>query len=414
MWRHLYWRIWLTVVVSAALGVAVGMALAHYSFNRMAEREPPHWLERSPTTDFPPASAGMEQTQAALDAASRRLGFGLLLRDANNRLITRSTPLPASEHAHRPPPGRQIWVLPDGRHIVNEHQSQRELPLEPILGLIALIAATVALGSYPIVRRLTRRLEVLRASVVSLGAGDLKARVPVQGNDEVAQLAMALNRAAERIEALVRAQRSLLANASHELRSPLARMRMGLELLNDAAPGERRVRLLAELTLCVRELDELIEEILTASALDAGSNQHAMERVDLSAIVLDECRKTGAACRADSVFLTGDSRLLRRLVRNLLENAQKYGQGKTIDVHLDHQADTVALQVLDRGPGVAEQDRERIFEPFYRKQGASEAQGGVGLGLALVRQIALHHQGNVQCLPREGGGSCFVVNLPVG
>ena len=108
----------------------------------------------------------------------------------------------------------------------------------------------------------------------------------------------------------------------------------------------------------------------------------------------------------------GDDRLLRRAARNLLENARRYG-GPDIRVQLTHGPGHISLRVNDRGPGVPDDQRERIFEPFYRLPGHAEHAGGVGLGLSLVRQIALKHGGQARCEAREGGGSCFVIQLPV-
>src|SRR5690606_25210272 len=125
-----------------------------------------------------------------------------------------------------------------------------------------------------------------------------------------------------------------------------------------------------------------------------------------------ECARVDAVLDAESVEVKGDARLLRRLVRNLLENARRYGGGTPITVSLAMAGNTVALQICDEGPGVPPAEREKIFEPFYRLPGASEREGGVGLGLALVRQIARRHSGEVVCTDRHGRGSCFVVTLP--
>jgi signal transduction histidine kinase len=107
----------------------------------------------------------------------------------------------------------------------------------------------------------------------------------------------------------------------------------------------------------------------------------------------------------------GDERLLRRALRNLLENARRYGAGE-IEVFVERAGTGARLSVCDRGPGVPEAFRERIFEAFFRLPGHAEREGGVGLGLSLVRQIAERHGGSVRCEAREGGGSCFVVTLP--
>jgi signal transduction histidine kinase len=295
------------------------------------------------------------------------------------------------------------------------HEAGRRLHAShPALGLSVLlivIAALVAAGAYPVVRRLTGRLERLQDSVEAWGEGQLSTRVAVEGQDEVARLAASFNQSAARIEALVLSQKSLLANASHELRSPLARIRMAVELMQDQATPAIR----DELKRNVAELDQLIDEVLLASRLDAaGSAARADEDTDVTAIVAEECAAVGAACDAAPARMRGDPRLIRRMVRNLLENARRYGGGSAVAIHVRAAADTLQLDVCDSGPGIRESERERIFEPFYRVPGASEAAGGVGLGLSLVRQIAGHHGGTVRCLSNPDGGCCFRVTLPLG
>jgi signal transduction histidine kinase len=281
-----------------------------------------------------------------------------------------------------------------------------------VMGLVVMlimIALVVSAGAFPFVRRLTRRLERLQHSVEAWGDGELATRVAVEGSDEVARLAASFNHSAARIESLVGAQKSLLANASHELRSPLARIRMAAELI--AGQGAPAVG--AELRRSVAELDQLIDEVLLASRLDAvGASMPALEEVDLTGLLAEECARANATLDAGGYKVQGDQRLLRRMVRNLLENAVRYGAGSPVEVRLGMAAASLQLDVCDGGPGIAEPERERIFEPFYRIAGASEAAGGVGLGLSLVRQIARHHGGDAHCLPNGAGGCCFRVTLP--
>lgn len=276
-----------------------------------------------------------------------------------------------------------------------------------VLMAIALIVAVVA---FPVVRRLTRRLEHLQARVEAWGAGDLSARVAVEGRDEVALLAISFNQSAARVEALMAAQRVLLANASHELRSPLGRIRMAVELLGDGAPAPIR----EEIARNVTELDQLVDEVLLASRLDSvTAPEHPFEKVDLSALAAEECARIQADCEAEITTVTGDPTLLRRMIRNLLENAQRHGRGTQITLVLAGAApERIRLDVCDEGPGVPEAEREAIFAPFYRMQGASEANGGHGLGLSLVRQIARRHGGDVGCVQQPAGGGCFRVMLP--
>ena len=304
-------------------------------------------------------------------------------------------------HIHLPRPARPFW-------------DRSPLSFVWMLGLVSL---AVALGTYPVVRRLLRRLDQLQKGVEQWGTGNLSARVPVHGSDEVAYLAQRFNHAAEQIEQLVSAHKSLLANASHELRSPLARIRMGLELLGqNAAPAMKE-----EISRSVNELDQLVDEILLASRLDARqSDLGPFEAVDLTGLACEECARINVPLElgepAHSLQVHGSPKLLRRMLRNLLENARRYGGPEGIEVQLlphtlaDGRA-AVDLRVLDRGPGVPADLRERIFEPFYRLPGASEREGGVGLGLALVRSIVQRHGGTVHCEDRPGGGAQFVVRL---
>ena len=304
-------------------------------------------------------------------------------------------------HIHLPRPARPFW-------------DRSPLGFVWMLGLVGL---AVALGTYPVVRRLLRRLEQLQKGVEQWGTGNLSARVPVHGQDEVAFLAQRFNHAAEQIEQLVTSHKSLLANASHELRSPLARIRMGLELLGQhAAPAMKE-----EISRSVNELDQLVDEVLLASRLDARqADLGAVENVDLTGLACEECARLDVPLdlgeAPQSLNVQGVPKLLRRMLRNLLENAHRYGGHNGIEVQLAAETRDdnawVCLRVCDRGPGVPVDLRERIFEPFYRLPGASEREGSVGLGLALVRSIVQRHGGSVHCEDRPGGGAQFVVRLP--
>jgi two-component system OmpR family sensor kinase len=277
--------------------------------------------------------------------------------------------------------------------------------------MLALIAAAVALGSWPVVRRLTQRLEKLESGVRLWGDGDLGMRLPEDGQDEVANLARGFNEAAGRVQALLQSHKALLANASHELRSPLTRIRMGLELMDAKASDQSK----DEIARNIQELDQLIDEILLASRLDASqSDIGTLEPLDLVGIAAEECARLDAELQVDApagrLAVMGVSKLLRRVVRNLLENARRHAAG-TATLRLATQGAMVELMVCDQGPGVPAQYRERIFEPFYRLPGASERDGGVGLGLALVKSIVQRHGGSVHC-ENHGGGACFRILLP--
>jgi signal transduction histidine kinase len=364
---------------------------------------------------LPPKDAPPAELQATLDRLAGHFPLRLAVRDADERVVASAggpvpPPRPARTDSHviRRHGFGVALRLPDGRWLVAMHTHAREgrAALGFVFGL-ALFGLVCGVGAYPLARRLTRRLERLRARVDELGRGDLRARVVVEGRDEVAALAESFNRSAERIEALVSAQRRVLAGASHELRSPLARIRLALELL----PGDAAVK--ATAARDVSELDALIEELLVASRMDSGAPPGPVEEVDLLGLVAEEASRTGADVGGDPVRIQGELRLLRRLVRNVLENARRHGGGTLVEASVEPGPRGGArLVVADRGPGVPEADRERIFDPFFRPAGAAETGEGFGLGLSLVRQIARHHGGEARYVPRPGGGSRFEVDLP--
>jgi signal transduction histidine kinase len=274
---------------------------------------------------------------------------------------------------------------------------------------LVLVALAIGLAAYPLVRHITRRLERLQQGVESLGAGDLSARVPVEGKDEVAQLASSFNRAAGRIEQLVQANKALLANASHELRTPLARIRLAVELVKESVDPKRR----AGLEQDIAELDWLVDEILLASRLDMVTDTIEAQEVDLLALAAEEsARYDGAHLQGTPCTVRGDARLLRRLLRNLLENAARHGVPPT-QLRLTADTATTTITVWDEGPGVPLSEFENVFRPFHSPP-IGQRQAGTGLGLSLVRQIARRHGGEANCATLADGRSCFVVTLPNG
>jgi signal transduction histidine kinase len=364
---------------------------------------------------LPAADRPASELQEALDRlAARRLGLSISVYAGDGeRIASVGDPLPGphldldQSHWRHARGGRATAVpLADGRWLVIRG---RHPPHGGgwIAGLV-LLGVAVGGGAYPVARRLTRRIERLRQRVDALGSGDLSARVDEEGRDEVADLARSFNQSAERIERLVIAQRGTLAAASHELRSPLTRMRVAIDLLG----AEARPDVLERIASDIAELDDLIDELLLASRLEAGADLERSDPVDLLALVAEEGARVDAVVTGQPTRLRGDARLLRRLAHNLFENARRHGAGTDIEARVEPTPDGGArLEILDRGPGVPEPERERIFEPFYRPPGTREGEGGVGLGLALVRRIATHHGGQARCRARPGGGTCFEVEL---
>jgi two-component system, OmpR family, sensor histidine kinase RstB len=411
---RLYLRFYLALVASLLLFVLATAALWHFTSG--SAEQAGITLGRLVQNVLPPAAAPAAEQQESLRRLAAGLNADVTLFDQDGRPTAAiGRPLPPPDAKHHRAIGMFPWEhgqvsyvhLADGRWLVagapigNGHT---RLLFHLVL---MLLAVAIGVAAFPIVRQISRRLERLQRGVESLGAGDLTARVPVEGHDEVARLAASFNRAANQIEQLVQTHKTLLANASHELRTPLARIRLAVELIKNSADAERRKGLEQD----IAELDLLVDEILLASRLDAVTEPLAVEELDLLALAAEECaRYDDAHLEGIVVSVRGDARLLRRLLRNLLENARRHGAPPT-HVNIARGADTAIITVWDNGPGVQPTEFQNVFRPFYRPKVASKSVG-TGLGLTLVQQIARRHGGDARCEATEDGRSRFVVILP--
>ena len=412
MRSRLFLKIYLTLLASLA---AVAVASAAFVWLGQGEEESGWESQRARfVAALIPPDMDNRTVEATIERFSRAFNADIAVFDPRGGLIASAgSPLPRDilDQTWRHGPGNfhtMVTELPDGRTVA----ARLERPLRPSgrnpLAYLVLIAGVIGLAAYPMVRHLTRRLERLRVGVDAWGKGDLVARVPEDGSDEVAAVAKSFNRAADHVERLIKSHRALLANASHELRSPLARLRMAIDLYEQAPNEDRKQEIIRNLS----ELDTLIEEILLASRLDHVEKLDALESVDLLALVSEEGARNDVEVSGMPAIVAGDARLLRRLVRNLLQNALHHG-GPPVTAAVAPADGAAILRVRDHGPGIADSERHRVFEPFYRPSGRSEAAGGWGLGLALVRQIAERHGGAVRYEAPPDGGACFVVTLPV-
>jgi signal transduction histidine kinase len=286
----------------------------------------------------------------------------------------------------------------------------------PLL-FVTLVLAVVALATRPLARRLSRPLERLTEAARRLGAGDLAARVPLPAAprrwwqrgrtpaEEIAALTRAFNDMAERVQRLVRGEKELLANVSHELRSPLTRLRMALALLPRDGRDEAR---LVEAERDLAELERLIDDVLATARLEATGLPTRLADVDVRALltaVVERARHDPAlagrqvrVADGEPLVVVADEALLRRAVWNLVENAAKYG-APPITLAAHRAGDHVALTVEDEGAGVPRDARERVLDPFYRldaaRTPAGAAPGGFGLGLTFARRVAEVHGGTI-------------------
>jgi len=411
--KRLYQKIYLTII--ATLLVVVIAAGLMWRFGPESNQD---------TTAFeitrelvglalPPPTASITQQQQGARDLAKRLKIDLALYDRNLSLVASTNPdLPkpdgkTSSLNHKRGNMAVTFQLSDKRWIVAKipkFSRRSAIGVVIFLGGIALI---IALCAYPVVRGLTRRLERLQVGVETLGTGDLTTRVEVQGKDEIAQLAKSFNAAAGQIEDLFETHRQLLANASHELRTPLARIRLGIELLKTDKTPERQDNLERD----IRELDQMIDEILLVSRLEAIHELEASEDIDLLALVAEECARYDSCwLHGEPSFVRGDPRLLRRLIRNLLDNASRHGK-PPVEIEVMPKDDIITLKISDHGPGIPKSEWENVFKPFYRLAG-NQNKSGSGLGLALVRQIAKRHGGDAVILPKPDNTSCICITLP--
>lgn len=407
--RRLHLQVYATVVAALALTVVLtGLAFARLDDGARPSETAESLARRAAAMALPPPDAPSAEQVAALEEIGAGLDVDLALYGSDGRLIghvgTRAPPLSLEDrdagHGH----GHTLR-LEDGRWIVARVAFPSGLALVALPLLLACVALAVAVASYPLVRRITGRLERLQASVVRMGGGDLAARAPIEGQDEIAALAGSFNRAADRIERLVDAHRALLADTSHELRTPLARIRMGLE----AARRTGEARHFETIGTDIAQLDRLVGEILTFSRLDAAPIT-VEPGIDLLGLAAEECARIGVEVAAgpggEAAMVDGDRELLARLVRNLVANAQAHG-APPVEVEVAARGEDIRLTVRDGGRGIDPDERERVFERFRR--GAS-AGAGYGLGLPLVRKIAEAHGGTAEIAP--GSASAAVVTLP--
>ena len=299
-----------------------------------------------------------------------------------------------------------------------DDSTRQAVRLSVILGLISL--AAIGTVAWLTVGRTLRRVEGLRAEVAAVTAsGDLGRRVPETGTDELARLGLTMN---EMLGALARSavrQRRFVADAAHELRTPIAGLSASLEVAVSHPEITRDRSWIQELADGHRRLGRLVNDLLVLASLE-GDAPKRRDPVDLAGVVTDATRRAvppGVRLRADQVdraMVPGDATQLTRVVTNLVDNALRYARG-TVDVTLKAQGAQAVITVADDGPGIAPADRERIWDRFVRlDDDRSRASGGTGLGLALVKELVTAHGGTVSVTgSADRPGAVFIVRLPL-
>jgi signal transduction histidine kinase len=283
-----------------------------------------------------------------------------------------------------------------------------------LLVLLLLVMTAVVVTAHLVLKRLLRPLRGLSEGVARLGAGELDVAVPTQTRDEFGRLTVAFNQMVRRVAEMIAARDQLLVDVSHELRSPLTRMKVALELL---PPSEQRSGMAAD----VEEMERMIAELLELERLRGGRGVSPV-RHDLVPILHDiaesfQSRVPGVRVTSMSreIPVDIDAEKFRRVLRNLLENAIKYSlpDSHAIEVSAAQNGENVVVRVKDDGPGIPDRDMSNLFEPFFRvDRSRSKKTGGYGLGLSISKRIVEAHGGAIAAENNPTRGASFVVTLP--
>ncbi len=367
----------------------------------------------------PPAAVALLRTLLA-----RRLGAGRPLRvevleGPGEALAAMPMPMPpgmAMPPAMQRRMGRMMgfgWPRPvalrietqlrDGTWVRFEHRVPREFfgrPLRLLASIAVLLVSVVAIALL-VVRRVTRPLATLAAAAEALGRDIGAPPLPESGPLEVRRAARAFNTMQRRIARLVEERSRVLAAVSHDLKTPLTRMRLRAELIEEPATRER----------LVADIGEMEQMVNAALAFARGTDsREAPATVDLGALLESIAEDAGAAGNrlrvsgAEGVTCEARPLALKRCLSNLVDNALRYAGGEA-EVEVEVEPERVRIAVLDRGPGIPAAEIERVFEPFYRLEPSrSRDSGGTGLGLSIARNVARAHGGDLVLRPRPGGG----------
>lgn len=303
-----------------------------------------------------------------------------------------------------------LWSeISSGNQLIRIGFPQDRIGTHPFTALLLILGAGTLLAlatALVLARRITRPLTRLSLAMTRIGNGETPELLPESGPEELAALARGFNLMARRVRDLLANRTTLLAGISHDLRTPLARMRLALEML----PEDANPKLVGRLRHDMEEMNRLIGSFLDLSrGLDHEENQ----RVDLNALIaelVEDARQDGVPIEyatAPPCEIVTAPLALRRILANLFDNAIRYGAGKPIEIAWERGQDgVVRISVLDRGPGIPPDMAEAVFQPFFRIESSrSAATGGSGLGLAIARQLAQGNGWRLELLPRVGGGT---------
>lgn len=310
---------------------------------------------------------------------------------------------------------------------VQEMMTSLNAVQQQLLSVFLLVAAAALIAALVFSQVITNPIAALTRTIQKMGKGDLSARVRVRGSGELRQLAESYNTMAEQLERLDKSRNQFVSNASHELKTPLATMKILLESLiyQPEMPAELRAEFMQDMNHEIDRLTSIITDLLTLTQMDSRRMELHPAMVDLSELVEESLRLLTPAAEqrsqalighiAPGISLVADRSKLGQIIYNLAENGLKYTpDGGQVTVSLFTEGRNAVLTVQDNGVGIPKEDQAHIFERFYRVDKArSRETGGTGLGLSIVRQLVALHKGVITVDSTPGEGSTFTVKLPM-
>ena len=312
-----------------------------------------------------------------------------------------------------------IWVdVPAHGKIYRLGFDRQRLGINPpvVLILVLVVGALLTLlVSVLEVRRVVRPLDRLSAAVKQLARGSHASRVPEEGPGEIVSLARAFNRMSSDLQQLSENRTVMIAGISHDLRTPLTRLGLAVEMLDQDANSE----LIARIRHNLDTMNHLIGQFLQFSRGVEGALPTQLDLWQMIESLAADQELEGCNLRLHRkdppCVYFADTVALERVLSNLLKNAVQHGNGKPVDIDLHCNEQEVAIEIADRGPGIPPEEVEAVFRPFHRLPSANgQTSGGSGLGLAIANQLALKHDWTIKLLPRQGGGTVAKLSLPPG
>jgi signal transduction histidine kinase len=415
--RSLFLKTLLWFLATTTVAIAGIIITTAVTFSSTAPRGPLGMLLNVQVEEAKSAyeTGGRAALASVLSKFQQITQFKVLFTDAKGTDLLTGTPHPELLRL----PSRRRWRIPfpfggrppifarqDSSHryrliLIDQRRDWTFFFLQPqhlwIIGLVVLLC-------YAFAYHLTSPVRRLRAVVDCFGHGDFSARAPATRKDELGELARSFNQMAGRIQTLLAAERRLLLDISHELRSPLARLGVAVEL---ARSGEDRGHMLDRIQKEADRLNELVAELLQVTRVEADPSMQKAEVVHLDELMGDLVYDSLLEAKAKdctlllkapvSATVIGDEELVRRALENVIRNAIRYApQGTSVEIELSKSAVAALVTIRDYGPGVPEDALTRIFDPFYRVDtDRNRASGGLGLGLAIARRSVELHKGKL-------------------